>query len=233
MRKWLLSLFLLVSCSSIDIIDNNPKPNYSNFIYSSCSIHFCFYSDEKLNLDSIIATSESIFNYFIINYSFDVIDEYPYMFALTTSTKTLSSHDFIVYSSVTCSVSQKIIERIVNDIFSINKELYPWLYWGIVNHAYSRFCPEKESYYFNIIKNNLNKMSLSSILNYRPSKKISSQDKIYYANVYFLIRYLIDRYSFYKFSMFVKEVFKTGDVRNSSIAVFGEDIFLVYNSLGI
>lgn len=231
MRLAFLFFFFLFSCSSVERIDKTLKNDFFNFLYSSCSVHFCFYSNENQSFQQIIGVAESVFNYIIINYSFEKMDEYPYTFVLTSS-KTVNSYPYVIHSTSTCDITYQIIKRIADDIFSSNKELYPWLYWGFVNHTHVRFCPEREFFYSNILNSELNIMGLAGILSYRPLKEETSKDNIYYANSYLLIKNLVERYSYYTFSLFVNELFRNGDIRNSSVNIFGEDIFLIYKKMG-
>lgn len=236
MRSFIITLFLflITGCSSIRVIEDDKKSDFSQFMYSYCSLHFCFYSDTSYDLSYLGNVSENIYYYFSLNYSFnDLIDGYPYRFTVVSSTSEIESDSKkILFSTSVCNVADRFVYAVVDDIFGDYKMLYPWLYYGFANYSISKFCKEKDTYYSQLLKSKGNNISLKTAINLDPSKLSKSEKELYYAFLSAFISSIITKYSYYKFSMFVNELIRSGDIKRSSEIIFGEDIFYIYQYEG-
>lgn len=233
MKKFFL-FFFFCSCSSVEINKGFEKNlDFSVFKKTYCSIHFCFYSNENLPLVDISTTAQNVFYYFSLNYSFNTIDEYPYNLVVVSSTSSyskdfLNSYDVVYYSTTnSCMISDSVTKAIVDDIFDSYKNNFSWLYYGFLEYVSSQFCPKKNLIYLNLLSKEENRITLDNLFYIDPKKISHKKAIIYYANVYNITKFLIDNYSYYRFSLFINELMKTGDLKSSSLNVFGEDIFFI------
>ncbi|MGC9070440.1 MAG: hypothetical protein ACP5IO_03915 [Elusimicrobiales bacterium] len=203
------------------------EAQFSNFNHSYCSLHFCFYSDKSFNLFEIANTAENIFSYLVLNYSFsNKLNNYPYRFIVYESSynATLQENQTIIFSTSSCDVVVSVVYGMVSDIFGQAEKLYPWLYYGFCEYLVSHFCSDKRSYYLGILNSNSNLIPLEQLFYISPSTLEKSKLDIYYANTSSFVSYLIDKYSSYRFSVFLESLLKSGDVKNASILAFGKDI---------
>ncbi len=224
----LLSLLLFSSCSSVEVINNiKTEAQFSKFRYSYCSVHFCFYSNETTSFFELANMSESIFNYLTQNYSFsNKFVDYPYQFVVYKSSENVKSGEknVIILSSSFSYSLLPVVYRIVDDIFNGKQEIYPWLYYGFCEYIISNFFPDRKNYYSSILNSYSNLISFKQLLYISPSTFEKNRMNIYYANAFRLIEYLINTYSYHRFSIFVEDLLNSGDIRNASILAFNLDI---------
>lgn len=230
--KRIIFFIILSSCSNMKVdrsLDRNLT--FTTFKNNYCSTHFCFYSNEDLPLVDISNMAQNIFYYLSLNYSFNTLDEYPYNVVVysTSNAKDFTKECKLLYYSTSqpCAVSSGIIAFLLNDIFEGHEGNCVWLYYGFLEYVSSQFCTQKAVEYSNILLKVENNISLEALFYLDPKKLSSSNKVIYYANVYKIVKFLIENYSYYKFSIFVNELIKTGDLKNSSLTAFGEDIIFV------
>lgn len=231
MKRFFL-LLLFFSCSSIEVNKSiSENLDFSIFKKSYCTTHFCFYSNENISLSDISISAQNIFYYFNLNYSFNTINEYPYNFVVITSTSSkdiIKDYNLIYYSTANpCRVNDAIIKVLVDDIFENYKNNYLWLYYGLLEYVSSQFCVKKNLNYTNLLSKEENKIPIDTLIYLDPQKLSYKKVNIYYANVYAIVKLLIDNYSYYRFSLFVNDLVKTGDLKSSSLNVFGDDIFFI------
>ncbi len=223
----LFLLLLFSSCSSVEVINNmKNEAQFSKFKYSYCSVHFCFYSDETTAFFDVANIAESILNYLTQNYSFsNRIVNYPYRFVIYKSSKNIESGEknVIILSSSSYSLLP-VVYRIVDDIFDGKQEFYPWLYYGFSEYIFSNFFPDRKNYYSSVLNSYSNLISFKQLLYISPSTFEENRVSVYYANAFRVVEYLINTYSYYRFSIFVENLLNSGDIRNASILAFNLDI---------
>ncbi|MCX7642113.1 MAG: hypothetical protein N2Z20_05725 [Elusimicrobiales bacterium] len=229
MKKKCFFFLFFFSCSLSNV--KEYVQNNSSFEYKYCSVHFCFYSNENIHLKDFVTKAENIYHYFISKYSFSLPHKYPYKFFIGSGLSNFNNKENeLIYISSIEFVSEAVISCIISEIFSHNKEIYPWLYYGFIYWVVLDFDSSYLSY-INVNKDKKINMPVEMLFNLSSDMILGKDNLFYKSNLVSLISFIINKYSYISFSLFVEDLFKTGNPRISSLNIFGKDVFLEYERM--
>lgn len=234
-----IAVFFVISCSGV-YVNNQVKTTEIEKIYESLpgyikteSTHFTVITDSRLDSSVYVNYLEKMYLRFMTYTNLlSFIQEKPYVVIIHKDEKEYfknnrnwsggSIRDTVIetYDSdnINCTLAHELAHLIFNEYMGEYANFYLWLNEGLATYMERKECSERDLFFRNIITNELKlyPLRLTSIINYAPSDNSDINFLYrYYATVSDIVRFLIENYGAYKFSIFLDNLRKGYDLDTS------------------
>ena len=232
-----LTMFMFYGCGGNVVYYKDEKNNLDYLDYNLIeTAHFIFISKsiDISKLKSFANTAENIYYSIFLEFGGNYIFMRPYKIFvyldLSEKNTYISDQKYaeIVFSTDSvCELSKVIASLMLKDVIGDYLDLYPILYYGYITYYERNSCLSKENYYSSLISDFISKgYDPFYLLDLSNPKNLKKEElDIYLAISSSLIKFLIERYSEFKFSIFINELRK-----GSSFTKAIENTYLLSNN---